>query len=554
VLSSLVSVAEAQSVRTVALSGYAAPGTISNVNFAGFGFGAPVLNNAGQTAFLGLLTGSEVTASNNSGIWSEGGGTGLALVVRTGNVAPETDGANFSAYGLSNPVLNDVGQTAFTGELLQSTEVDSRNAFGVWLEGGGTGLTLIVRSGNVAPDTSGAKFSYFDFGPPALNDAGQTAFTVSLTGTGVSFFNDRGIWSGGGNGLTMVARSGNVAPETGGAIFAPNQNFSTPDLNDAGQTTFYARLGTEVNNGNDVGIWSEGGGTGLTLVARQGDVAPGTSGAKFIFGGFNFIPTALNGAGQMAFAGALTGTGVNSSNNSGIWSEGGSAELTLVVRTGDSAPGTGAYFRGLGTTTPILNDAGQTAFIGRLTGTGVSLDNNSGIWSEGGGAGLDLVALEGNVAPETDGANFGDFDSSTPVLNSEGQMAFFGRLTGTGIDGDNDRGIWAEDPLGILKLIARTGDMLDVEDGPGTDSRTISSLSFTGKTGNGDGRPSGFNDLGQLAFLATFTDGTSGVFVSNLAPRRHPRAEHITLGSARYHRRSVEQKAQAEDMHLRKEI
>jgi len=196
--------------------------------------------------------------------------------------------------------------------------------------------------------------------------------------------------------------------------------------------------------------------------------------------------------------------------------------LALVARTGDAAPKTGAFFAGLGITTPILNDAGQTAFAGRLTGTEVGFNNDTGIWSEGGGAGLDLVALEGNTAPETGGAIFGDFDTSTPVLNGAGQTAFFGRLTGTGIDGDNDRGVWAEDPSGVLKLIARTGDMLDVDDGLGTDFREISGLSFAGNTGNGDGRPSGFNNLGQLAFLTTFTDGTSGIFVSNLVAIPEP--------------------------------
>jgi len=521
-----VSVSEAQTLRTVALSGDVAPGTISNVNFAGFGFGfgAPVLNNAGQTAFRGLLTGSEVTASNNSGIWSEGGGTGLALVARTGNVAPETDGANFSAFGLSNPVLNDAGQTAFTGELLQGTDVDFRNAFGVWLEGGGTGLTLIVRTGNVAPDTGGANFSSFGFGiTPFLNNAGQLAFRgfLDTVGTGT------GIWSGsGGSGLALVAREGNSAPGTGGAIFASNLNFTVPTFNEAGQTAFFARItGAGVDSGNNRGIWSEGGSAGLALVARTGDEAPGTGGAGFFSLGMTFAgePIVLNGAGQTAFAGLIRGTGVTNSNSSGVWSGGGGVGLTLVARDGDAAPGTGAYFKGLGTTTPILNDAGQTAFIGRLTGTGVSLDNDSGIWSEGGGAGLDLVALEGNTAPGTGGANFGEFNSlSTPILNGAGQMAFFGRLTGAGVDNDNDRGIWAEGPSSVLKLIARTGDILDVDDGLGTDFRTISALSFAGNTGNGDGRPSGFNNLGQLVFQVAFTDGSEGIFVSNLAAIPEP--------------------------------
>ena len=54
--------------------------------------------------------------------------------------------------------------------------------------------------------------------------------------------------------------------------------------------------------------------------------------------------------------------------------------------------------------------------------------------------------------------------------------------------------------------------------------RTILSLAFVTGSGNDDGRPSAFNDRGQLAFAATFTDGTSGVFVSDLVAIPEPTA------------------------------
>jgi hypothetical protein len=76
----------------------------------------------------------------------------------------------------------------------------------------------------------------------------------------------------------------------------------------------------------------------------------------------------------------------------------------------------------------------------------------------------------------------------------------------------NDRGIWATDHMGALQLIARTGDLLEVAP---ADFRTIRELYFVAGASNSDGRPSGFNNLGQLAFWARFTDGTEGVFVSN---------------------------------------
>jgi hypothetical protein len=185
------------------------------------------------------------------------------------------------------------------------------------------------------------------------------------------------------------------------------------------------------------------------------------------------------------------------------------ATLTTVALSGDPAPGTSDNFAGF--TGSVLNDAGQTAFRGSVNSSSTT---NTGIWSEGGGSGLALVAREGNMAPGTSD-NFINFLGLS--LNEPGQTAFVGVLS----DGF-DRGIWAENRSGVLTLIARRGDLLDVDDGPGTDFRTISDLIFTFGTGNGDGQRSGFNNLGQLAFVANFTDGSSGVFVSNLAAIPEP--------------------------------
>jgi len=514
--------ATAGTLRTVVLSGNAAPGTSSGVNFSGLSFSLPVLNAAGQTAFSWRLTGTGVDSRNDRGIWSEGGGAGLALVARTGDPAPGTSsGVNFRSLS-PFPVLNGAGQTAFLG-LLTAMNSSGRS---IWSAGGGAGLALVARTGDAVPGTSsGVNFTYFK--KPVLNDAGQTAFFGQLYDTNNN--SNTGIWSeGGGAGLALVARTGDPAPGTSSGV---NFLFSNPPhfpiLNGAGQTAFSGFLtGTGVDSSNDRGIWSEGGGAGLALVARAGDAAPGTSsGVNFS----DFGHSVLNSAGQTAFSGYLTGTGVDSSNGWGIWSEGGGAGLALVARTGDAAPGTSSGVNFSSFDRPVLNGAGQTAFSGGLTGTGVDSSNDRGIWSAGGGAGLALVVRAGDPAPGTSsGVNFRSFAKS-PVLNSEGQTAFVGGLTGMGVDGSNEWGIWAEDRLGALTLIARKGDQLDVDDGPGIDLRTITNFHFLSRGGNEDGRPSGFNDLGQLAFFAEFTDGSSGIFVSNLAAIPEPNS--LLLGA-----------------------
>jgi hypothetical protein len=223
----------------------------------------------------------------------------------------------------------------------------------------------------------------------------------------------------------------------------------------------------------------------------------------------------INNAGRITFRADLVGSGVNNTNNTGIWSEG-TGTLTLIAREGSQAPGTpnGVQFTFF-FYAPVINAAGQTAFHAGLKGSGVDSTNNAGIWSEGSGI-LALLAREGSQAPGTaSGVNFYSFGSpsSMPVINAAGQTAFQATLTGSGINSTNSVGIWATDSSGVLQLIIRASDLIEVAP---SEFRTVSSLDFVSHSGNSDGRGSGFNDSGQLAFRANFTDGSSGIFVSDL--------------------------------------
>jgi len=490
------------SFSTVALTGDPAPGTDPNVVYSGFNL--PVLNGAGQTAFSGNVTGAGVDGTNDEGIWSEGGGS-LGLVARTGDAAPGT-GAGVVYGGLGGPLLDGAGQTAF-GALLTGPGVVFANEFGFWSEGSGS-LSLLARKGDAAPGTGpGVVFDTVE--RLAFNASGQAAFWGILTGPGVGPGNRTGMWSEGGGSLGLLAREGDAAPGTAGVFGEFSTSSSTAiSINGAGQTAFRGVIDSDFPG---FAIWTERGGS-LGLVVRRGDPAPGT-GPGVVFQSL-LSPVAFNTAGQTAFAGNLDGPGVDGTNQRGYWSEG-SGSLSLLARTGDPAPGTGPgvvydLFSG---SSLMLNGAGQTAFRSLLTGTGVDDTNDSGIWSEGGGS-LALVARSGDAAPGTEpGVVYDVFGRNS--LNGAGQTAFRADLTGTGVDSTNDRGIWVTDLDGVLTLIAREGDLFDVDDDPQVDDlRTISGLDINfGGSGGEDGRPTGFNDLGQLAFQLDFTDGSAGVFI-----------------------------------------
>ncbi len=288
-------------------------------------------------------------------------------------------------------------------------------------------MRTVALSSQQAPGTpSGVNYTGA-LGSPALNDAGQTAFTANLTGSGVDSTNSRGVWSEGSGSLALVARSGSQAPGMSSGVNYSNSNSFSSILNNAGQTAFRASL-TDGSNGT----WSGGSGS-LTLVARTGSQAPGTA-SGVNYGAFATLRPLLNDAGQTAFQAILTGSGVDSTNEIGTWSEG-SGSLALVARTGSQAPGTpsGVYFSGDATVTalgsPVLNDAGQVAFEAGLTGSGVDNSNFQGIWSERSGS-LALVARTGSQAPGMpSGVNFSYLDFAGPALNNAGQTAFVAKFT-----------------------------------------------------------------------------------------------------------------------------
>ncbi|HMP04970.1 MAG TPA: hypothetical protein PJ982_01365, partial [Lacipirellulaceae bacterium] len=337
-----------------------------------------------------------------------------------------------------------------------------------------------------------------------LNDAGNTAFLAS-----------GGVWLAESGTLAAVARTGSPAPgsplqdEFSGFQSLLSGYRPSLALNGEGQVAFWAM--TELSG---EGIWT-GRPESLASVAVNGDSAPGAE-SGVTFSRFSLLlgkeAPALNAAGQTAFTGYLSGEELDLLSSRGIWSNG-SGDLALVARGGTQAPGTENGINFDLFEAPVLNGTGRTAFTALLTGDGVNSSNNYGIWAEG-VDGLELIARRGNSAPGLpSGVTFAGFGGQQQlVLNHAGQVAFMAALSGNGLNPSTQKGIWATDHNGELQLIVRTGSQIEVAAG---EFRTVIDLQFVGGSGNQDGRPSGFNDRGQLAFSATFVGGVSGVFVSN---------------------------------------
>jgi hypothetical protein len=475
----------ANDVRTVMLYGQAAPGTDAFFSNNLFSF---ELNNAGQALVRASLYGEGVDSSNSLGIWSEASGT-LELVARRGDEAPGL-GSGVTFANLGNAWISDSGHVGFDAHI-QGTGVTVANDRGLWTDREGS-LAQVVREGSPAPGMPGVVFAD---GPYAtVFNGDKFVFFQFVAGPTIGI--PMSLWSEGSGELSLVARNGAPDPATGDPFGMTNHDWEGHKLNSAGQLAFSEGMGA----GSNQKIWFDNAGSSLSLIAGTGGVAPGT-GAGITFN--RLYSPILNDVGKVAFRASLTGTGITTANDIGIWSgEGGN--LTLRVREGQQAPGlpAGINFSEL-QEYPMFNDAGYLGFTGRVTGSGITSSNNSGIWSDASGS-LTLIARAGDPAPGLGpDMTFGQFN--IPMgMNDSGQLAFYSLLNNAATPTVGVGSIWAQNLNGDLQLIVRTGAQMDVDDGPGVDLRTINALYFNS-----------INDVGQVAFAAHFSDGLQGFFVSN---------------------------------------
>lgn len=493
-------------VRTVALTNAQAPGASAGTLFSELFF--PVLNNKGQTVFSSMLLGGG-TASKVMSLWTEGSGS-LAMLLREGAATPGTEaGVTFAQMTL--PVLSDSGVSAFWAAFNGVSNLPEGGE-GYWSYANGS-LNLLARESSQAPDTAvGVVFS----GPmgfhshPAISDNGTIALSSFIHGPGVNSVNNRGIWTQSTGNLTLAYRSGTQAPglDSGVLITGPAVLYTGPVVNDAGEIAFLGTLtGSGIGPMNNQSLWSTGGGS-LHMVARTGSQAPGAPDGvtftDFWEGAWSML---LNNSGETAFQ------GVTSDGGYGIWSERGG--LHAVARSGQSTPGLpGETFRDFAN--PVLNANGHVAFTAFLA------SGKRGLWSEGNGE-LALVANAGDQAPGAPaGVTFAGFGNGS--LNGRGQFAFTAFLAD--LEAADANGVWVHDIDGVLRAIVRSGDAIEVAPG---DVRTVSSVKFIEGSGNEDGRHSAFNDRGQLAFQASFTDGTQGIFVTDVVAIPEPAAWILAL-------------------------
>lgn len=469
--------AQSPVINRVVLSGTAAPGA-PGTTFAGFPlYHAPRVNSGGQLIFGGTLSGGGVDSSNRAGVWTGRAGT-LSLVARD---AQPTPAGQFYNLESSLWAINNAGQIALATSYFDGLGYGDM----LWWRDQAGVLSLLARTGMPAPGATPphAYSSLSGFADAvSINSGGTVAFTNGQVNVD-NASTDRGVWLGTPGNVVPVAEQNRAAPGWPGVDFI---NFVYyPQLNSAGQVAVNG-IATGANLQNR-GVWVGTPGN-LQLVAHVGQPAPGIPGESFD----NMeSKIGFNNLGEVSFRAWTT------SGAMGLW-KGTPGNVHLVAGRGDAVAGQpGMHFDSFHESR--LNDAGDIAFLAGIT-DGVSAFKN-GLFA-GSESNLRAVALEGQHAPGTPaGVKFDNLLSWSVGLNNAGAMAFVGILDDPSTF-VQQYGIWGVWQGGDPYLIVRTGQQISVGSGP---LRTVQDIGV-------DLSNNRLNDNGLLAFSATFTDGTSGVF------------------------------------------
>lgn len=453
---------DAGQFRVVATTDVPVPGAAAPFD----GFGGVSLNNQGQVAF-GARRRVSPEWMSSAGIWSEGNGNGLTMVDSPG-------------YGHWNLVLNDLGVVTFTnGSLMQgSTLGDSR---------------IVAEYGQVAPGLTpaGSTFSdIFNYTNLAFNDQNQVAFVKQAGGYARLYAGTSR------DSLRLIASAGQQIIDEKEAPYV--HSLSVQSLNDVGDLLFYARMFDDpAFTGQPLFasyLWTRN--QELKRIAGAGDSIETDRGTIEV----SSVNSQLNNSGQI---GLLI--------NESVLAVSSPSGYKVVATENDSIGDERIFYF---TNQWAMAGSGDIVYEAAMMGGDADPYQARMLLKNAPGEIPKVIAKGMTQAPGAPAGHvfspyFGNF-----AVNGHGQVAFTSDLWDATTRTSIGHGIWVENKHGILETIARTGDFVDVDNGPGIDLRQIIGIAGPGTGGNQDGMGSLFNDREQVAFIATFADYTQAILVS----------------------------------------
>jgi hypothetical protein len=213
--------------------------------------------------------------------------------------------------------------------ILTGTEVNSGNDGVLW---GGTvdAPEILLREGDAVPIGGGeATFQRFD--AVAISAGGVRAVEVQTQGGGPSALT---IWVFEDDGTPTLVMNTETTPVPGAGPDVSFGTINLLGVDDAGGAVFAATLsGPSVTGADNSAIFRMSADGEAMLIAREGDPAPGTGGA--LFADLSSPVLFVSALGQIVLERTVTGPGVNNTNDRALWMTDAAGDLQLVVREGD---------------------------------------------------------------------------------------------------------------------------------------------------------------------------------------------------------------------------
>jgi hypothetical protein len=238
----------------------------------------------------------------------------------------------------------------------------------------------------------------------------------------------------------------------------------------------------------------------------------------------------INGSGKIAVLANLSiGSGtpaVSKANDTVILSDLLTSDysFSIVAREGDTARDeNGAEISGVkfvSFVSPVLVTNNAVVFTAKISGSGVTKNNSTGIWLWDGNSTYQIArtgAVAQGVIPS--GPVFKTLGA--PLANSNGRVAFTASISGSGVTAANDTGLWTITEDGVVPFLRlREGDVYDFGVVELPIRRTITSIALTPGSGGDDGFARGIDQNGAVAVTTTLNKGKakSGQAVFKVAP------------------------------------
>jgi len=457
------------------------------------------------------------------------------IVAYVGDAVPDANGTPISGltFGGSsaladNPVLDESGRILFRARLIDNpltlTPINERAYF---YGSSRSDLRLVVQGGDQAPGmapgvllrTAGGISSSLT-AAVRLSPDGRLWWGSNVDDGAVTITsaNSEALFGGPFGSQSLLVQKGDAAPGTVGASF--NQAFVgispvTAGMNRNGRLFFMAALTggdvvTTSGLNNQTGLFAGLPGA-LELVARKGNPVSGLGGAVAV-DTFSTMTTLLvmNDADQLLYDVALSTTqgGATATNDRALMVHVPGGPSTVLVREGDSAPGTSpsATFNAIsgdawapGQSGNCWTRLGTTCFVSDLRGGDVVAGVNDRAVFTGGVGTLALAVRKGDAAPGTDGV-FANFATAGCMINAAGRLSITASLSGGTTTSANDSGIWTGLP-GALTLVVREGQVM-----PGTGGSVAGAFSLTSSPTT---TTTYFNDQSRCLFNVSLTGGTT---------------------------------------------